>query len=106
MNFNIVSKLSKGCRPSFADEAERAMLDGVPLGSACWIMGYGHGQSELIRQGLQSDFPQPIITGIGAARISLKEYVTTTLVILPPNLQPSMTMGAPPQFRRSHGKRP
>ena len=38
------------CPPVSADLAEQAMLDGIPFGSAGWVVGDGDAQSQAIAQ--------------------------------------------------------
>ena len=61
--------------PVSTNGAEHAMLDGIPFGGACGIMGNGNGQMEFVGQGLQSNFPQPTIASIRAAGICFHQQL-------------------------------
>ena len=46
------------------------MLDGIPLGSACWVVGNGEGESEGVGQ-LRLEFGFP---GVDPAAVAAAEY--------------------------------
>src|SRR5437762_733709 len=43
--------------PVIANLAEQAMFDRIPFGSGGWIVRDRNGQTKLVSQGLQPDFP-------------------------------------------------
>ena len=57
--------------PVFRDLREEAVLDGIPFGSAGWVVGNGEGQAEDVGQlRLEFGFSGTATTAIGAAGVA------------------------------------
>ena len=75
--------------PVFRDLREEAVLDGIPFGSAGWVVGNGEGQPEGICQlRLEFGFPGTATTAIAAAGVAQDEDLSGTWIaersLLPP----------------------
>ena len=80
--------------PVFADLAEQAVLDGIPLGSAGWIVTDGNDEAERSADGVLKRFPPGAASwAVTASAISQDEQFAGGRVSLASLLYPPLSDG-------------
>ena len=80
--------------PVCADQAEHAVIDGIPLRCPWRIVRYRDGQPELVGEFLQGILPLPFTMIVGAATVHLDQQPRRVAVALTTHIQPPATNGS------------
>ena len=80
--------------PVSRDLGEKAMLDGIPFGSASGIVGHGHSKSKRVGElGLELGFPGVTAATVAAAGIGQNEELAGTGIAMGTFLSPPISDG-------------
>jgi hypothetical protein len=78
-------------RPSFGDFRKEAVLNGVPFGSACGVVGHGESQTEGVGQlRLELGFPATAPSAIAATSVAQDKELPGARIAGRPFLSPPM----------------
>ena len=85
--------------PIATDLRKQAMLNRVPLGSACGQMRHGDRQAEFIRQRLQPILPSPATIAIGVTAVRFNQQFMLVRVVRLSDLHPPASDGCHRKLR-------